>query len=344
MTRVWGSESWISDPQQGDREILLSRLVREGRCKIVSAIQYMKSYGTVLTLAGKVPPAKSPTYDRMVTGLRKRMVNPVNDVAADQRRAHNLTSLKIAAAAFHHMKKIGRWSPLRAQAWYCILLTGFWGRFRMSELLTKTQDAYLEETLLLLDVDLLQDDKGKDFIRIWLRREKAQSSRGGSMIEIPSMPANLAHLCPYKAMKRYIRMAESVGLTRLDPLFTGKDGLAITTAKFEAGVKEAIAAYLPNDADLYKDLTNHSCRSGVPTMAQENDMFIPPEILKSLGRWSSDAYLVYQKSFDAALKARRFVEEEIVAKLGGVTLSQKLGSNSDQLPCIPQRPRFVYKS
>ena len=341
FTRVWGSTSWLDNPQPGDREIILSRLVVEGRCKIVSALQYIKSYGTCLTLAGKIPPAKSATFERMVSGLRKRMTDPVEDVASRQRRAHNLTSLKIAAAAFHNMEKLGLWTPLKAQAWYCILLTGFWGRFRLSEILTKTQDVYLDETLLLLDVDLLQDDKGKDFIRIWLRREKAQSARGGSMIEIPSMPPSLSHLCPFKAMKRYIRMAQKIGLTRMDPLFTGQDGLAITTAKFEAEVKKAIAIFLPNDADLYRDLTNHSCRAGVPTMAQENDLFIPPEIMKGLGRWSSDAYLAYQKSFEAALKARRFVEEEIIANLSGKMLSQKLGKNSDQLPPVPKRPRFA---
>ena len=58
-------------------------------------------------------------------------------------------------------------------------------------------------------------------------------------------------------------------------------------------------------------------------MAQETDLFIPEEVLKNLGRWTSDAHLVYLKSFDAALKARRFIEEEIVKRFANTKISNR---------------------
>ena len=130
----------------------------------------------------------------------------------------------------------------------------------MGEVLARTQDIYLEEALLRLDVDIKQDKDGNDFIRIWLRKEKAQASRGGSMVEVPKMPSELKDVCPVRALSRYLRMAEEVGLTNFDPLFTAENGNAITAAQFEAGVKEAVASFIPNDADLFQDITNHSCR------------------------------------------------------------------------------------
>ena len=73
-------------------------------------------------------------------------------------------------------------------------------------------------------------------------------------------------------------------------------------------------------------------------MAQETDLFIPEDVLRNLGRWSSSAALVYLKSFDAALKARRFIEEEIVKKCAGKKLSQsKLGQISNQPPAAKSR-------
>ena len=65
-----------------------------------------------------------------------------------------------------------------------------------------------------------------------------------------------------------------------------------------------------------RDISNHSCRAGVPTMCQEHDIHIPEEILMNLGRWQTSVHQQYRKSFGAALQARRFIEEEIVARIG----------------------------
>ena len=208
----------------------------------------------------------------------------------------------------------------------------------MGELLAKTQEIFAREAMLLLDLDLEKDKDGKEFARVWLRREKAQAARGGSMVEIPKLPDTLKDICPVRALKRYVKMAKAAGLTEFDPLFTAAEGNAVTSAQFEAGVKQAVATFIPDDQDLFKDITNHSCRAGVPTMAQQTDIFIPEEILHNLGRWSSSAALLYQKSFDAAMKARRFIEEEIVKKLGGKKLSgERLGKISDQPPPAKKR-------
>ena len=123
-------------------------------------------------------------------------------------------------------------------------------------------------------------------------------------------------MCPFRTMKKYMRVARAYGLTRFDPVFTEPDGTAMTLAKFASGVEFAIKTVLPTaGAKLFKVLKNHSTRSAVPTLCQELAHFIPPQIVQHLGRWQSDCFQLYMKDYSSALAARRFVEKEIIAKI-----------------------------
>ena len=93
------------------------------------------------------------------------------------------------------------------------------------------------------------------------------------------------------------------------------DGRPLTIANFRKFVKTAIAK-LPNlTEDQFTNLTNHSFRSGVPTLTQALEQFIPKEILNSLGRWSSDSSLRYLKSVENGLKPRRWMEQELLSSV-----------------------------
>ena len=85
-----------------------------------------------------------------------------------------------------------------------------------------------------------------------------------------------------------------------------------------------------------------STRAGVPTMCQDHDVHIPEEILKNLGRWSSSVFQNYRKNYTAALKARRFIEEELVAKLGNQNQKQPglMTVSQDYLP-PSKKPKFL---
>ena len=314
--RVFGP-LWQVDPQVGDQEVLLSRLLRMTSISRSTALQYMKLYGTALQLIGKPVPAETQTFIRMKRGVRKSMMDPVKDAAEEHRKAYNITSLELAVRAFDDMVVHGHWSYLRALMWKTVLLVSFWGRFRLGELCVPSQNNILiEDTVLLIDVDLVEDEEKNHIVRIWLRREKAASHRAGSLVEMPMLPENLKHLCPYRTMEMYILFSKAVGLTDFDPLFTDPSGSAMTPGKFAAGVEVAISTIYPGlGQDLFKLLKNHSTRAAIPTLCQELAVHIPTEILQNLGRWQSNAYLVYLKSYGAALRARRYIEDKIIKKV-----------------------------
>ena len=315
ITKVMGSTDWLTNPQEGDRAIILSRLAKTN-LKNKTALQYLKTYETALNLNGKTAPPTSAVFRRMKTALLKNSVNPVDDIVAQHRKAYSLDSLRLASSAFAAMANRGFWSSLKAQQFHTILVLAFWGRFRMGEILpTANNNVIREETLLLLDVKFHTDADNKQFLRIWLRKEKAVSGPAGNIIEIPKLPKSLADICAYRAMKSYVEMAKTYGLDTLDPLFTRPDHTSMTGARFKKGVDFAIAQYLPNNKELYADLKNHSLRSGIPTMCQENDLHIDEDILKLLGRWSSPAYKAYMKSFEGALAARKYMENTILSQI-----------------------------
>ena len=128
----------------------------------------------------------------------------------------------------------------------------------------------------------------------------------------------------------YLDRMDKAGMDRFDPLFTNLAGSAMTPGKFSNGVKDAIRTTMPGIGhELFKNLKNHSCRSAIPTICQELECFIDKDILKSLGRWESDAYLQYLKSYQGALKTRRFVEEEIIKKISDAKKQRTLFFNQD---------------
>ena len=315
FTRVFGSEDWLHNPMSGDQEIILSRMLRQLSISRLTALQYMKNYSANLELAGKDVPPETAAYRRMKKGVRKMLVDPIEDVATAHRQAYNLTSLELAILAFKRMVKLGLWSREKSLMHQAILTLCFWGRFRTGEVLVPAQNnIILEDSILGVDVTLIEEQES--FVRVWLRKEKATAHRGGSLVEIPKLPANMARLCAFRAMRKYLRYARSYGLTSFDPVFTRSCGKAMTPARFSEGVKEAITHALPPmGKELFKVLKNHSTRSAVPTLCQELKYLVPPEILKNLGRWESNAYTAYLKNFGAAMDARRFIEKEIIDRI-----------------------------
>lgn len=316
ITRVMGSEEWLLNPHPSDRELILSRLTRCGSLKTVSATQYLKSYGAILTLEGKQVPKPTETFSRMKVGLKKAAADPIKDVAAEHRRAHNLPSLRIASAAFADMKEKKLWTAHKAQTCHTILMLCFWGRLRVGEALPPANNyVSVLETLLLSDIEFCTDKEGKEFLRLWLRKEKNIATFGAAVVELPKLPISLADICPVRAMRTYVANAVELGLSQFDPLFTEPSGYVVTPAKFSRLVDQAVRQYIPDDLDLFQQIKNHSCRSGVVTAMATYDVHLSEEITKHLGRWHSSAYTSYQKSFGAALSARRVIENELVSRI-----------------------------
>lgn len=93
-------------------------------------------------------------------------------------------------------------------------------------------------------------------------------------------------LCPVAAVLAYmIRRGPRPG-----PLFEFRDGRPLTRPRFVAKVKEALAL-AGVDNTCY---SGHSFRSGAATTAAEQG--VSDTMIKTLGRWKSDAYQLYVKT------------------------------------------------
>ena len=317
----------ILNPHPGDRDLLFARLLQDPGCKPATAIQYMKSYNTILQTHGSKPPPVSDSFLRAKKGQLNCSRRPLADAAASvtARKAYSIESLRLLSIAIGKMK--GEWCEYLQQAVLTIGLIAFWGRFRINELLQSTvHTTKLEDALLLSDVVTLKEGKkGSRYLRVWLRKEKAAAEQCGSLVEIPLLPKELKDVCPVRAYANYIRLRKNLANPsnpdggneedQFELAFIRPDGRPLTIANFRKFVKTAIAK-LPNlTKDQFTNLTNHSFRSGVPTLTQALEQFIPKEILNSLGRWSSDSSLRYLKSVENGLKPRRWMEQELLSSV-----------------------------
>lgn len=99
-----------------------------------------------------------------------------------------------------------------------------------------------------------------------------------------SVPVNqpVPRLCPVLALKQYLALPHQ----GLGPLFTYK-GRSFTKSFFAKLLKDVLD-FLHLDTLLY---TGHSFRIGAATAAASRG--VPDQVIKSLGRWKSDAYKQY---------------------------------------------------
>ena len=152
-----------------------------------------------------------------------------------------------------------------------------------------------EQCLVPADVSFVFDAAAVRHCRLRMRKRKdlrvlrgkhdsVLLAGGGRFLDAP---AELA---------RWLSRRHAIGLTGEHPLFCHPDGRAITVSELRTMVRRCMAA-----AGL--DPTKfgaHSLRIGAATAALGEG--VPPETIRLMGRWCSDAYHVYcRMSFQSAL-------------------------------------------
>ena len=108
--------------------------------------------------------------------------------------------------------------------------------------------------------------------------------------------------CPFNSMIRYLAVRPMS--SPHDPLFRTIDGHPMTRAWFGTKLRElCLSCGLP--PEVY---TPHSLRIGAATTAA---LFVPSSTIKSLGRWSSEAYVRYIRfSKPEILQAQRLMSNQ----------------------------------
>jgi hypothetical protein len=117
---------------------------------------------------------------------------------------------------------------------------------------------------------------------------------------------------PVAALEKWLEWRATLGLPADGPLFCWPSGVAITTADVRRMVKYLMAA-IGLDPTKYGA---HSLRIGGATAALAAG--VAPQLIRLLGRWSSDVYEIYcRMSMEAALAVGRAVTSAEVSTFEG---------------------------
>ena len=156
-------------------------------------------------------------------------------------------------------------------------LTAFFGFLRVSEFTTSSSyDPTTDLGPFDIRFDSLADPTSATIV---IKASKTDPFKEGTTI---ALGATGDALCPIRALLEY-GMARGAGD---GPLFVFKDGCPLTRSRFQSRLKELLAL-----VGVSGDYTTHSLRIGAATTAAA--VGVPDRLIKTMGRWASDAYRVY---------------------------------------------------
>ena len=198
-------------------------------------------------------------------------------------------------------------SNIKKAAVKCVLLTLFFARLRPSEFLTqKSSSADIKCDVMASDLTFwhtIQNGVKKRSVTIWIRGAKVKKDFGDTVTlpEIVEQPS----LCPYRALKKYLRYRKYIStdlnlpVILTESLFSHKKNISTTgmfgyysIRSFNSDIKQLVASLGPRVQNIAKQLTAHSLRAGVVTELRSLEG-IDDLVLKSLGRWNSEAFRIY---------------------------------------------------
>ena len=157
-------------------------------------------------------------------------------------------------------------------------LTGFFGFLRCGEFTTKSSHFDINTSLSLAD---LQVDKhlNPSVMLLNIKASKTDQFRCGHTLRIGASGSNI---CAVRALMNYLHHRGG----NPGPLFMLQNGQPLSRSKFCSWLTEAMTRI--GETGQY---SGHSFRIGAATTAAA--VGIPDHLIKTLGRWISDAYQIY---------------------------------------------------
>ena len=168
------------------------------------------------------------------------------------------------------------------QTLIAMFLLAYFGLLRCSEFTTRGVSFNPQINPRVCDLQILNADT----IRYFIKQSKTDQSKKGHSVFIFNIASPLL---PFQTLAHYLAYRSSIA-SPSEPLFATDDGKPVTRYWFQAQLKSIITRVgIP--ADRY---STHSFRIGAATTAANNGL--SDLALKTLGRWSSDAYNTYIRS------------------------------------------------
>lgn len=156
----------------------------------------------------------------------------------------------------------------------------FFGFFRAGEITVPSQDAYNPRKHLSWGDVAADSQTDPKLLRVKLKCSKTDQLGKGVEVYVGKTGCPL---CPVAGMLAYMAVRGSGD----GVLFHFQDGQALTKAKFTQHIRSALQQVgLP-----YQNFAGHSFRIGAATTAAKAG--IEDSVIRTLGRWSSGAFLAY---------------------------------------------------
>ena len=166
-------------------------------------------------------------------------------------------------------------------AFCSVLATGICGLFRLGELIVKNKRDFDPKKIVRVGhIQFPVRADGTEYMTIFLPYSKTDKYGIGITIVIPSNP-NLQY-CPVNLVKQLIQ-----GRDVTEPAFIWPNGVMMTKASFIRMLRKQLKVL---NID-YAQYSGHSLRRGGAVSAKASGA--SEELIKVLGRWSSDAYKLY---------------------------------------------------
>ena len=146
----------------------------------------------------------------------------------------------------------------------------------------------------------------KDKVKIELHWSKTRRP-GQEPIRYPLHKIPGSQVCPFTALKT---MFTRIKRKPSDPCFMLKGGVPLTYRQFQKLLKDTLKAvgYEPST------FGSHGLRSGGATWASMSG--VPPDMIKLLGDWKSDAYVKYVENPTQSRKAAGLLMRQTILQLG----------------------------
>ena len=174
-----------------------------------------------------------------------------------------------------------------------IMFTGIGGLFRLGELLpAQRKNADPAKLIRRGQIHFFNQDFPSagttEVARVWLFKSKTDIFSEGTPVYVPACSNDNLN-CPVRWIKATLRLTKTASSTRASPLFTNTKGQILLKQNFTKWLKLQLTG-LGFDCKKY---SGHSLRIGGAQSLQR--AHVPHHLIQTIGRWRSNAYLLYLK-------------------------------------------------
>jgi hypothetical protein len=177
------------------------------------------------------------------------------------------------------------WSENSKQVIWTACVTGFFGSFRLSEILAKNEWSFNKtETLLWSDIKFT----GPDSVLIHVTVEKSRNSKG-AYIDLFKFSGH--NCCPVSSLKLLHELSKSA-VKNDKPVFSFDSGKLLTAEALVTCVRDLLR---PHIGDEVEGIQGHSFRAGLPAAMADCPDIANNDDVKSWGRWNSNSFMLYTR-------------------------------------------------